>query len=59
MFKAMILLKRKAESNHAEFSQWWLNQHKPLAEQLPGVKAVVINLSEETSADEYNGISEL
>ena len=59
MFKVMILLKRKDTDNHAEFADWWLVQHRPLAEKLPKVNRVIFNLPDETSAEAYDGVSEL
>lgn len=59
MFKAMILLKRKAGSSREGFAEWWLGQHRPLAEQLPGLRRAVFNLVDEASADISDGIAEL
>lgn len=59
MFKAMILLKRKDTDSHTEFADWWLQKHRPLAENLPGVKRAIFNLADEASADAYDGVSEL
>jgi len=59
MFKAMILLKRKDGSTREEFASWWLKQHRPLAEQLPGVRRAIFNLATQDTADTYDGISEL
>jgi uncharacterized protein (TIGR02118 family) len=59
MFKVMILLKRKDNDSHAKFSDWWLVKHRPLAEKLPNVRRVVFNLADESSADMYDGVSEL
>ena len=61
MFKAIILLKRKESSSSEEFADWWLNKHKPLAQQLPGLRRGVFNLvATEHSADaQYDGVSEL
>ena len=45
---------------HDEFAQWWLGEHRPLAEQLPNLRRAIFNLvdysSEEPSVD---GVSEL
>ena len=61
MFKAMILLKRKDTVSRDEFSKWWLGEHKPLAQQLPGLRRAVFNLvAEDANADsKYDGVSEL
>ena len=59
MFKAMILLKRSEGDSKADFADWWLIQHKPLAEQLPGLQRAVFNLNTDDSAEAYDGVSEL
>ncbi len=66
MFKAIILLSRRADMTSAEFRSWWLDEHAPLAAQLPGVRRIVLNAVEENGggetdppADGVDGISEL
>ena len=60
MFKAMILLTRRADMTHEEFVQWWLVEHVPLASGLPNVRRVVLNVVDE-GYDEagIDGVSEL
>lgn len=36
--KALIFLRRLEGTTQAEFCRWWLNEHRPLAEQLPGLR---------------------
>ena len=55
----MILLKRKTEMNHANFVQWWLEDHSELAKQLPNLKKAVFNLIEGDGSQDYDGVSEL
>lgn len=57
-FKAIILLKRKEDLSREDFIKWWLEAHKPLALQLPGLKKMCINISQNEDA-EYDGASEL
>ena len=57
MFKAIILLARRNDMSAVEFRSWWLNEHAPLAAQLPGVRRIVFNLVDD--ADEVDGVSEL
>ena len=59
MFKAIILLKKKEDTTAEEFANWWLKQHRPLAEQLPELRKAVFNLVEDDSAAAFDGISEL
>ena len=44
MFKAIILLYRRDDMTHADFRRWWLDDHAPLARQLPGCRRLVFNL---------------
>lgn len=57
MFKAMILLTRRGDMTHEEFAQWWLDDHAPLARQLPGVREIRFN--EVLDGDGVDGITEL
>ncbi|MFN0154952.1 MAG: EthD domain-containing protein [Gaiella sp.] len=58
MFKAIILLTRKEGMTPDEFRRWWLDEHAPLARQLPGVRRIVGNLVTTPDAP-YDGITEL
>jgi uncharacterized protein (TIGR02118 family) len=44
VFKAMILLTRHDDMSSQEFRDWWLNQHAPLAKQLPDVRRITFNV---------------
>lgn len=55
-FKAVILLRRRDDMTPEQFRQWWLDEHAPLAAQLPGVRRIVFNLCDGVELD---GISEL
>ena len=59
MFKAIILLKRKESDSMSEFKNWWLNDHAPLAKNLPGLRKAVFNLSSGDGDGEFDGVSEL
>ena len=58
MFKAIILLARAEDASHADFREWWLERHAPLARQLPGLRRLVFNVVEPGDAP-YDGVSEL
>lgn len=58
MFKAMILLKRKDSMSFEEFQGWWLESHRPMATELPGLLKGVFNLAQDGDG-EYDGVSEL
>lgn len=56
-FKAIILLARRDDMTAADFRHWWLEEHAPLAAQLPGVRRITFNLVED--ATDVDGVSEL
>ena len=57
MYKVIILLTRREGTTHDEFLHWWLNDHRALAEQLPGVRKLVFNDVADGSGPD--GIAEL
>lgn len=57
MFKAMILLTRRSDMSHEQFAHWWLEEHAPLARQLPGVRQIRFN--EVTEGEGIDGVTEL
>lgn len=60
MFKAMIMLTRRTDMSHDEFTRWWLDEHVPLASALPNVRRVILNVVD-VGYDEagFDGVSEL
>ena len=60
MFKAMILLTRREDMTPEDFRRWWMEEHRPLAVQLPGLRRMVVNIVE-GGRDEsgIDGVSEL
>jgi uncharacterized protein (TIGR02118 family) len=64
MFKAIILLSRGTDQTPEDFRQWWLEEHAPLARQLPGLRRLVFNrvapeANEGPTDVPYDGVSEL
>ncbi len=60
MFKAMIMLSRRADMTHEEFCTWWLDEHAPLAAGLPLLRRAVFNVVDEGAAESgIDGVSEL
>lgn len=59
MFKAVILLQRRADMSREDFSVWWLGEHAPLARGLPGLRGLVFNLVDGDGTGDVDGISEL
>ncbi|MGA1146456.1 MAG: EthD family reductase [Candidatus Nanopelagicales bacterium] len=57
MFKAMIMLTRRADMTHHEFARWWLDEHAPMARRLPGVREIRFN--EVPEGEGIDGITEL
>ena len=55
--KAIILLTRREGDTPEEFRRWWLEEHAPLARQLPGLRKLVFNLADGDAG--YDGVSEL
>ncbi len=55
--KAIILLTRRDGDTPEEFRRWWLEEHAPLARELPGLRKLVFNVVE--SEANIDGVSEL
>jgi uncharacterized protein (TIGR02118 family) len=58
VFKAIILLTRRDGATHEEFAAWWLGEHAPLAQRLPGLRGLRFNLVDAPDAG-IDGITEL
>jgi len=59
VFKAIILLTRRADTTHEQFADWWLVEHAPLAAQLPDVRRLLFNLVAPGDDGAPDGVSEL
>lgn len=59
MFKVMILLTRRADMSLEDFRSWWVDEHAPMARQLPGVRRIVFNLVDPGAEVEFDGVTEL
>jgi len=60
VFKAMILLTRREDMTPEDFRRWWLDEHRPLALRLPGLRRMVVNIVEADPAETgIDGVSEL
>ena len=55
--KAIILLTRREGDTAEEFRSWWLEEHAPLARQLPGLRKLVFNVVESEAG--VDGVAEL
>lgn len=59
MFKAMIMLTRREDMTHEDFTAWWLGEHQPRARQLPGVQKIRFNVIAQDDTAPCDGITEL
>jgi uncharacterized protein (TIGR02118 family) len=60
VFKAVILLTRRADLTHEAFVDWWLHEHSPLAARLPKVRRLVFNAVENGAGEAgVDGVTEL
>jgi len=55
--KAIILLTRREGDTPNDFRRWWLEEHAPLARELPGLRKLVFNVVDGDSG--FDGVSEL
>ncbi len=55
--KAIILLTRRARDTPEDFRRWWLEEHAPLARELPGLRRLVFNLVDGDAG--FDGVAEL
>jgi uncharacterized protein (TIGR02118 family) len=59
MQRVVIYLKRRADLAQPLFFDWWLGQHRVLAEQLPGLRQYTISLAAEAQDGPFDGMAEL
>jgi uncharacterized protein (TIGR02118 family) len=59
MQRVVIYLKRRADLPQSVFFDWWLGQHRALAERLPGLRRYTISLAAEAQDGPFDGVAEL
>ena len=59
MQKAVNLLVRRDDMTHEEFVEYWLEEHAPMAESLPGVYRYTTSIPNDPERSAYDGIAEL
>jgi uncharacterized protein (TIGR02118 family) len=60
MLKVMSLMKRKEGQSYADFRDWALNKHPPLAMKVPGLRGYRMNVPLKENPDSpYDAISEM
>ena len=59
MQRVVIYLKRRTDLTQPRFFDWWLGQHRALAEQIPGLCQYTISLAAEAQDGHFDGMAEL
>ena len=59
MQRVIIYLKRRTDLPQPVFFDWWLGQHRALAEQLPGLCRYAISLADDAQDGPFDGMAEL
>ena len=59
MIKMVDLLVRKDGMTHEEFVEYWMDEHVPLAEEMPYVRKYVTSVPRDPEKAGYDGIAEL
>lgn len=59
MIKLVEFLIRDDDLTHEEFAAYWLDDHSPLAAELPGVQKYVTSLPTDPEKSDYDGVLEL
>jgi uncharacterized protein (TIGR02118 family) len=59
MQRIVVYLKRRADLAQPAFFDWWLGQHRQLAEQLPGLRRYIISLAADAPEGRFDGMAEL
>jgi uncharacterized protein (TIGR02118 family) len=59
MQRVVIYLKRRPDLLQPDFFDWWLGQHRALAEQLPGLRHYIISLAASGPDVPFDGMAEL
>lgn len=59
MHRVMFFLKRRDGLDRPAFFRWWLEQHRPLAAKLPGLRRYVISHAVDAEDGAFDGVGEL
>lgn len=59
MIKVVEFVVRDDERTHEEFADYWLDEHSPIASELPGLKRYVTSLPTDPERADYDGVLEL
>lgn len=59
MIKVVEFVVRDEKLEYEEFAEYWLDEHSPIASELPGLKRYVTSLPTDPERAEYDGVLEL
>jgi uncharacterized protein (TIGR02118 family) len=59
MQRVVFYLQRRPDLPQPLFFDWWLGQHRTLAEQLPGLRQYIISLAIDAPEGPFDGMAEL
>lgn len=59
MHKTIVFLKRRADLERAVFFDWWCDAHRPLVENIPGLRRYTISLEAAGEDGLFDGLAEL
>jgi uncharacterized protein (TIGR02118 family) len=59
VIKLVELLVRKDGLSHDEFAEYWLDEHSPIAAELPGLVKYTTSLPTDPERSPYDGVLEL
>ena len=59
MQRIVVYLKRRADLAQPAFFDWWVGQHRKLAEKLPGLRRYIISLAADAPEGPFDGMAEL
>lgn len=60
MIKVMVLLTRRPDMTHGDFVRWWLEEHLPLAGQLPHARRATLNVvDQDPDGSGIDGVGEV
>jgi uncharacterized protein (TIGR02118 family) len=59
MQRVVIYLKRRTDLSQPVFFDWWLGQHRAVAERLPGLRRYIISLAADAQDGPFDGMAEL
>lgn len=59
MKKLVFGLNRPDDTSFAEFSEYWIDEHAPIAAELPGLRRYTVSFPDDPDRSQYDGLAEL